>query len=95
MFAIAAILGLAFGAVAYRKGYSLFFWWLYGFVVFILPTFLFGPIVGIVIYFVVLIILYFKNPNPRKFKKCDSCAEIVRIEAVKCKHCGGDLPHTR
>ncbi|PWC19064.1 MULTISPECIES: hypothetical protein [Brenneria] len=95
MFAIAAILGLAFGAVAYKKGYSLLFWWLYGFVVFILPTFLFGPIAGIVIYLFVLIILYFKNPNQIKFKKCDSCAEIVRIEAVKCKHCGGDLPPIR
>ncbi|MCX5817807.1 MAG: zinc ribbon domain-containing protein [Proteobacteria bacterium] len=27
-----------------------------------------------------------------KFKKCPFCAEIVKIEAVKCKHCGSELP---
>ncbi len=25
------------------------------------------------------------------FRKCPFCAESVRVEAVKCKHCGSDL----
>jgi len=27
-----------------------------------------------------------------EFRKCPYCAELVRIEAVVCKHCGRDLP---
>jgi hypothetical protein len=25
-------------------------------------------------------------------RKCPACAELVKADAVKCKHCGADLP---
>lgn len=28
------------------------------------------------------------------YKKCPFCAEAVRAEAIKCKHCGSKLPVT-
>lgn len=30
--------------------------------------------------------------NAGKARRCHACAEVVRLEAVKCKHCGADLP---
>lgn len=32
------------------------------------------------------------QPSPGQLKKCPFCAENVRREAVKCKHCGSALP---
>jgi hypothetical protein len=29
--------------------------------------------------------------NGSDFKKCPSCAEVVRAEAKRCKHCQGEL----
>ena len=33
-----------------------------------------------------------KNGSYRGMRKCPSCAELVMAEAMKCKHCGSDLP---
>lgn len=30
--------------------------------------------------------------NPSDMKKCPECAELIRLEARKCKHCGSAVP---
>ncbi|HHR6217452.1 TPA: hypothetical protein ACS705_003622 [Providencia alcalifaciens] len=32
-----------------------------------------------------------KNGESLAFKKCPFCAEAIRKEAIKCKHCGSDI----
>lgn len=46
---------------------------------------LFGP-------FALLFALILGRPEEEGVRKCPFCAELVKKEAVVCKHCGNDLP---
>jgi len=81
------IIGCIPAAIAKSKGRSFFTWWVYGALLFI----------------VALIHSLVINKDIRAiedamqnegFVRCPYCAEMVKTEAVKCKHCGSDISGT-
>jgi len=81
-------LGLIPAAIAESKGREHTRWWVYGFLFF----------------FIALIHSLLINPNSEAKergrleggtgRKCPFCAEVVKVEAIKCKHCGSILKAT-
>lgn len=81
----AIVLGIIPALIAHSKGRSFFEWWVYGALLFI---------VALVHSLVIRKDIAAEEKEMVAFegmKKCPFCAELVKREAIKCKHCGSDI----
>ncbi|WP_228713094.1 zinc ribbon domain-containing protein [Klebsiella pneumoniae] len=81
---ICAIIGCIPAAIASSKGRSFFAWWLYGALLFIVAL----------IHSLVIkkdIRALEQSQLDSGLVKCPYCAEMIKPEARKCKHCGSDV----
>jgi len=82
---IAALLGLIPAFIAQSKGRSFGGWWLYGFLLFIVA------IIHVLIVPSRNASMGIVNDSVGPTRDCPYCAEPVKYQATKCKHCGSEI----
>jgi len=81
----AALLGLIPAFIAKYKGRSFGLWWFYGFMIWIIA------IIHVLIIKTTPEALQKKVDKDPLIKKCPYCSEIIKADALICKHCHMDL----
>ena len=81
---IGAVIGLIPAAIAQSKGYSFVLWWFFG-------TFLFVVALPAALLMKPDTAVLERSQLSRGMKKCPFCAELIKLEANVCKHCGREL----
>jgi hypothetical protein len=85
VFVACLLIGLIPAAIAHGKGRSFMGWWIFGSLLFI-----------VALPWAICMKADLKTKDAEAlssgdFRKCPECAELVRAEARKCKHCGSIL----
>ncbi len=77
VFIVALVFGVVSSIIAYSKGRNSLGWFIAGLLI--------GP-------FALVVAALPPVAREGQFKRCPGCAEIVLVEAVRCRHCGLAIP---
>lgn len=84
-FVMVLLLGLIPASIASKKGRDFYAWWAYGMLLWIIA------LIHSVLLKEDLKKVDEKALSSGDLRRCPFCAEIIRREALKCKHCGSDV----